>query len=220
MNFWLLMMLSSQTRRGEFDDWIELYNNSGSSIDLTGYFLSDDPDDLTKWEFPTGTFINGNDYLIIWADDDMAQAGIHANFKLSGGGESILLIDDMGNIVDEISFGNQTTDISHGRFPNGMGSFTDMQPTFNAENMITTSVEQENHNSILRVYPNPAQSYITVLGEFKLRPQAYEIYSIVGKLLTSGEINSDNQLIDLSRFGSNFYILKISNQNFKILKMD
>ncbi|MBK8562227.1 MAG: lamin tail domain-containing protein [Saprospiraceae bacterium] len=37
---------------GEYEDWIELYNNSGSSVNLGGWFLSDNPDNLDKWEFP------------------------------------------------------------------------------------------------------------------------------------------------------------------------
>ena len=37
---------------GEFEDWIELYNNGSASIDLEGYYLSDNINNLTKWEFP------------------------------------------------------------------------------------------------------------------------------------------------------------------------
>jgi len=41
----------------EFDDWIELYNNSDSDIDVSGYFLSDDPEDQMKYELPEGTML-------------------------------------------------------------------------------------------------------------------------------------------------------------------
>ena len=34
-------------------DWIEIYNAGSSSIDLEGKYLSDDPDDLMKWQFLT-----------------------------------------------------------------------------------------------------------------------------------------------------------------------
>ncbi|MBK8706059.1 MAG: lamin tail domain-containing protein [Saprospiraceae bacterium] len=37
---------------GEFDDWIELYNKSANAINLSGYYLSDNPANLAKWEFP------------------------------------------------------------------------------------------------------------------------------------------------------------------------
>jgi hypothetical protein len=119
---------------GEFDDWVELYNNSDETISLNGYYLSDDLEDLTKWTFPD-TFIVANGYLIIWADDDEGQIGLHANFKLSASGESIVLTDPDLEIIDEYTFGEQTTDISMGRYPNGTGDFIEMTPTFAAENV-------------------------------------------------------------------------------------
>lgn len=119
---------------GEFEDWIELYNNTSSSISLNGFHLTDDAGNLTKWAFPDGTSIDGNGYLIIWADEDLDQAGLHADIKLAAGGETILVVDADGAIVDSITYPAQVTDISHGRFPNGTGDFQDMVPTFNAEN--------------------------------------------------------------------------------------
>ena len=37
---------------GEYEDWVELYNNSDEEISLNGYFLSDDGDDLIAVELP------------------------------------------------------------------------------------------------------------------------------------------------------------------------
>jgi hypothetical protein len=45
---------------GEFEDWVELYNTSGTDFDLSGYWLSDDDEEPMKWEFPVGTIIPGN----------------------------------------------------------------------------------------------------------------------------------------------------------------
>ena len=39
---------------GEYDDWIEIYNTSGEYIDLSGMYLTDKSDNLTKWKFPFG----------------------------------------------------------------------------------------------------------------------------------------------------------------------
>jgi hypothetical protein len=119
---------------GDFDDWIELYNNTTSSISLDGFHLSDDVDNPTKWAFPAGSSIDGNGYLIIWADEDLEQDGLHADFKLSAGGETVVLTDADGAIVDTVTYVDQSADISHGRFANGTGDFQDMRPTFNAEN--------------------------------------------------------------------------------------
>ena len=54
---------------GEFDDWIEIYNNGNQSINLFGYHLSDDLSVLDKYTFPNIT-LGPDEYLIVWADDD------------------------------------------------------------------------------------------------------------------------------------------------------
>ena len=56
----------------EFDDWLELHNTTNTAIDLTGYFLSDNPDNLDKYDIPDGTMIPANGYLIVWADEDLS----------------------------------------------------------------------------------------------------------------------------------------------------
>ncbi len=152
---------------GEYDDWIELYNNSTSTISLNGYFLSDESSDLTQWVFPD-TSIGPNDYLIIWADDDDGQPGLHANFKLSASGEEIVLVAPDTTIVDQVTFSAQPTDLSTGRFPNGTGSFVLMNPTFAAENTSgITDVDDSNNGQpndyvLNQNYPNPFNPSTTI----------------------------------------------------------
>ncbi|GJQ62127.1 MAG: hypothetical protein SCALA702_11800 [Melioribacteraceae bacterium] len=131
-----------QDPEGEFDDWIELYNNSDTPVSLNGYYLTDESDELTQWVFPDVS-IGAQSYLIIWADDDEDQEGLHANFKLSASGEEILLVAPDTTIVDQVSFGAQETDISMGRFPNGTGPFEMMTPTFGLENQISGNLNSE-----------------------------------------------------------------------------
>ena len=54
-------------QNGEYDDWVELYNGNSFSLNLNGYYLSDNENDLTKWTFPNVS-IPANDYLIVWCD--------------------------------------------------------------------------------------------------------------------------------------------------------
>jgi len=57
--------------------------------------MPDDTGDPIQWQIPATnaalTTIPAGGYLIFWADDEIAQGANHLNFKLSGGGESVVL---------------------------------------------------------------------------------------------------------------------------------
>lgn len=125
---------------GDYDDWVELYNNSDVTVDLTGYYLTDNHNNFRKWEFPAGTKIAGKGYLIVWADDEVTQPGLHANFKLSADGEELLLITPGLKIADYVVFGIQPAETSYSRIPNGTGNFSWQYPTFNGVNVQTLSI--------------------------------------------------------------------------------
>ena len=174
---------------GDYDDWIELYNNTENDISLSGYCLSDDESDLTQWAFPD-TIIPAYSYLIVWADKDDEYPGeLHANFKLSASGEAIYLVNSSSEIVDEIVFGAQTTDISMGRYENGVGNWEYMSPTFSTENALDMSSIDDDllipSEFILEAnYPNPFNPTTTI--EFSLPDVAkvtLRIYNAAGKLV-------------------------------------
>ncbi|MAE69419.1 MAG: hypothetical protein CME06_02995 [Gemmatimonadetes bacterium] len=121
---------------GDYDDWFELYNSSATPISLFGFSVSDSPEDTVTWAFPYTT-IPGHGFLIVWADDDQEQGPLHAPFKLSGSGESLVLWFG-STIVDSVSWGPAEADESYSRLPDGVGewSWTD-QPTPEASNKAT-----------------------------------------------------------------------------------
>jgi hypothetical protein len=97
----------------EFSDWIELYNDSNETIDISGYYLSDKEDNPTKWQIPADTSIEAHSYLLIWADgEDTKQKALHSNFKLSQEGESVTLYDRDETLIDSIEYEAQESDIS------------------------------------------------------------------------------------------------------------
>ncbi len=107
----------------EFDDWVEIYN-PGGLIQLSGYHISDDPLNLTKYTFPDSdpgsTFLTPGDHLVIWLDQDSAQGVLHANFKLSPENEGVWLTAPDGiTVLDSIVYPPQQTDISYGRSCDG-----------------------------------------------------------------------------------------------------
>jgi len=99
-------------------DWFELYNTEPTNINLSGYFLTDDPNIQRKWTIPVSTEIPAGGFLLFWADNDDMPPN-HCNFNLGSSGETIVLSTPATQIVDSVSYGAIPPDISKGRFPDG-----------------------------------------------------------------------------------------------------
>jgi hypothetical protein len=111
-----------QDSHGQYDDWIEIYNYGSDAIDIGSMYLTDDLSTPVKWHIPARnpaiTTIPAGGYLLIWADNDTTDTGLHANFKLDAAGETIALFDGDGvTLIDSVTFGEQAGDISYGRYP-------------------------------------------------------------------------------------------------------
>src|SRR5690349_14442875 len=70
---------------GDYGDWIELYNTGGTSVDLSGYYLSDNPSNPMLWPIPSGVTISANGFKRFWASGRNVSNGAnyHTNFKLT-----------------------------------------------------------------------------------------------------------------------------------------
>lgn len=202
---------------GEFEDWIELYNNSADAIDLSGWHLSDNYSNLAKYTFPDGTNIPGNGYLIVWADEDGSQSGLHANFKLSAGGETLYLLDSDLRIGQEVEFGQQQTDLGYARVPNGTGDFVIQTHTFNANNESGVNAVGEDIASQqkLEIFPNPASGQVTVRS-YSNQAARLQAYNSVGQIVLEKEIQSIAKL-DVSTWQSGIYWLKIGDATKKLV---
>src|SRR4030042_5956091 len=79
--------------QNQYDDWIEIHNYGLDAIDIGGMYLTDNLSVPTRWRIPVyntaATTIPDGGYLLIWADNDTTDAGLHANFKLDAAGEEI-----------------------------------------------------------------------------------------------------------------------------------
>ena len=107
---------------GSSPDWIELYNNGSTPVDLNGYHLSDDPANPFGWRFDQSVILPAQQYMVVFAsgNNEVDPGGFfHTDFKLSAGGEYIGLFDSGGNVLSEFGangtdYPAQVTDISYG----------------------------------------------------------------------------------------------------------
>jgi hypothetical protein len=92
------------------EDWIELYNFSASSIDLSGWQFRDSNND-NAFLVPAGTKIEADGYLILCHDSTDFSTyfpGIHClgnfDFNLSNGGEIVRLFNSNGVLADSLAY--------------------------------------------------------------------------------------------------------------------
>ena len=95
---------------GEYPDWIEIHNPDTSSVDLSGWFLTDKATALNQWSFPAGAIIPAQGYLIVFASEkNDITSELHANFSLAGSGEYLALVEADGTTVVDEYVQNQGT---------------------------------------------------------------------------------------------------------------
>ncbi|MGB2808261.1 MAG: lamin tail domain-containing protein, partial [Sedimentisphaerales bacterium] len=114
---------------GESSDWIEIYNQTDESVSLDGWFLTDDDDDLTRWQFPDDLQIYAGEYLIVFASGKTydlyplnypyldSDDYYHTNFNLDSPGEYLALVAPDGNTIVyeyEPEYPEQLTNVSYG----------------------------------------------------------------------------------------------------------
>jgi spore coat protein CotH len=203
---------------GQNDDWIELFNNSDKDINLGGFFITDNPDNLTKFKFPTNTIIKAKDYLILWADEDQTQGPLHCNFKLSAGGEVIILSDSSSAILDSVAFGTQVADKSAARIPNGTGNFTIGNHTFGKNNNIVSSAFDATV-SHLRIFPNPTATGLVHVENMTDNTEILEIIGINGTKIAQYTLPAKT-LIDLQIEQRGVFLLKTKREVKKLIVTD
>jgi hypothetical protein len=203
---------------GQYEDWVELYNTSDSTIDLSGYFLTDNASRPTKWIFPEGSSIEPDGYLIVWADEDQEQGPLHANFKISASGEVLQLFDRDTVLLDSVSFGAVQTNLTLSRIPNGTGPFELTTPTFLAFNEASSSSQETNlKENAISFYPNPVADDLFLYSEHR-QPVAVRITDTRGNVWAACDL-SGSRAISLRHLPAGLYVIQAGNQAKKLLIM-
>jgi hypothetical protein len=142
---------------GEYDDWVELYNTTSSSISLANCFLTDDPTNWNRWQLPD-TLLPANGFLLVWLDDDMEQGRQHSNFKLGAGEELMMYRIEEGKprIVDRASGFSPAGDQTWALLPDGGSEVIYSSGTPGASNAATAVDEKSDAENL--IFPCPAAS--------------------------------------------------------------
>ena len=134
---------------GKHADWIELFNPGPTTVRLDGFFLSDDPTQPLRWQFPPETELAADSRLIVFASGKQpGPAGqLHAAFQLDAAGESLVLTHrNRHSLVDRLDLPALPRNVSYGVKPDGQAtSFLTtsfLVPTPGADN--ATAIEYAN----------------------------------------------------------------------------
>ncbi len=210
-----LMALNTGTaadQSNEYDAWVEIFNNTSENLNLKSIFLSDDLQNPTKWAFPD-TVISAKGFLILWADRDTLQAGLHTVFALDENGGNLIISGSNNRIIDSIKYVLQIPGKTFGRYPNGYGNFTYMPPTFSAINLLGTTPTSD-----LLVYPNPASGNIYMELNNSDDFVSYKLYSSTGQKVISGDFGHGKtgpvlMEIDISKLHTGLYFLVLETSD-------
>ncbi len=172
------------------EDWVELFNNTDSDIDLAGWEFKDEKD-THVYKIPESTILKAGEYIVLVREPDLFSQSFPDvqnyigpfDFGLSGGGEKIRLYDDAMNVIDSLTYDDKlpwpeeadgegkslelyNPDRDNALPENWHASATE-HGTPGKQNSVFTSVQQEKNQipegfSLLQNYPNPFNPSTTI----------------------------------------------------------
>ena len=221
---------------GEYDDWIELYNNSDHDIDIGGLYISDDLEDPDAWHIPKSdpeeTTIAPGGFILLWADKEPEQGLLHTGIKLDGDGESICLSYSNGTkpvFIDSLTFTAQRSDVSCGRSADAGNIFTFFEtPTPGASNGYTAAsandFAQIRDFTLYQNYPNPFNAgtvirfYISNPGRVSIDLMdisGRHISSMIDRTMDSG---AHQIVFNGERLPSSLYLYRMTYRGFSQIR--
>lgn len=209
-------------------DWIEIYNASNSSVDITGYKIYDGGGNTgtkPKKLFPAGSVIPANGFLVIVVDDADASG-----FGLGSGGDEVWFEDASGNLIDHTLVpAMPVVTTSFCRVPDGSVNWVITNTvTKGTANIFTTDVSDEISNpvsfSLSQNFPNPFNPTTTINYDLNVAGfTTLKIYDVLGNevaALVNREQNAGSYQVDFnaSNLTSGIYFYKLSSGNFTAVK--
>ncbi len=197
-------------------EFIQLYNPSTATVDLTNYVLSEGIDLV----FPSVQIAPSETILIVkdasLFTETTGQVVEWTNGKLSNGGETIRLSDAHGIIVDQVTYDDA---LPWSLEADGLGAWLvlispDLDNHFveswKAETVLTDIEGVENESISIQVFPNPAKDYLKIQSSHLLLKRV-ELFNILGQKLLDLDFEGMYEVeLDLKGLPVGVGILKVN----------
>ena len=211
-------------RNSAQDEFIEFYNNSSASLDISGYTLSDGSQ--LRHTFPASTIIPANKFLVVFGGGtptgsfggSIVQTSSEGELNLNNSGDVITIENPSGDVV--LIYNSSDTGIDHGsdqsvtRSPDFTGGFV-LHTNANAALLFSPGLLIDGSslsintfvNDELSIFPNPVNNGIITIKSSISGVKKIELYDLTGRLVKQQILNSET--VDLQSITSGVYILKV-----------
>lgn len=96
------------------EDWVEIYNRSASTVDISGWVIKDSKDD-NSFVFPASTSLSAGEYLVIVRDLDdfkvfwpeVTNVVDSIDFNFANSGEIIRLYNSSEVLIDQVEYDDE-----------------------------------------------------------------------------------------------------------------
>jgi len=215
------------TRDGTEDEFVELYNVGGSSLDISGFTIEDGFG--PRHTFPAGTVVPSNGFITVFGGgtptgiSGLVQTASNGQLGLNNGGDDVIIKNASDVVVVSYSY-TGATDQSIARSPDFTGAFVDHSTIVGnngalfspgSENDVTLS-NGTNLSTSFSIYPNPTKNGAVTITSNSNEVMNVRVYDILGKVVQNTTIS--NNRLDVSQLNTGIYILKISQNDASVTR--
>ena len=215
------------TRDGSEDEFVELYNIGGSSLDISGFTIEDGFG--LRHTFPGGTILPSNSFITVFGGGTptgipgLVQVSSEGGLGLNNGGDDVVVKNGSGIVVVSYTYVG-ATDQSVGRSPDFTGAFVDHSTiTGNGgalfspgnENDVTLSVGNVS-STTFSIYPNPTNTGKVTISSSNNDAITVQVFDVLGKQVKNEMLT--NNTLNVSDLNTGLYILKITQNNASTTK--
>ncbi|MDP6525819.1 MAG: lamin tail domain-containing protein, partial [Kiritimatiellia bacterium] len=176
------------------NDWIELYNGGTTTVTLADWYLSDDVDELQKWEIPATIAMTSFTWRTFYEVLDF-HTNETSGFGLNKDGEQVFLSHLPGTsedrVVDAIAFKGQENGSSFGRYADGDQYWYRLSPTTNSANALPGGdlvIDEIMYNAANGGSENPTNEFVELFNPLGV---AVQMWNASGNWRLAGGVDFD-----------------------------